>query len=151
MNFYLKTILLLPILFLVSGCGVHKKSWLSNISVGMNKKQVKSKMGQPDFVHSSIKDTNGDIIDIWEYELATTNENQFTKRFAASFPLSMLSLGLTLTPGLQLLGLLTSPLAYIPLVCMDSPFEYDTYYLKFINEILSKWGTYLDVGLPKKQ
>ncbi len=150
-NKYFVYILLFISLLGLSGCGIRQKSWLSNLSSGMNKKQVKSKMGQPDFVHTPTTNIKGETIDIWEYELATTDENQWSKQFAASFSLTLMSLTLGFIPGFpRELYALTIPISYAPLIFMDSPYDYNTYFLKFVNDFLSKWGSASDVGLDKK-
>lgn len=125
---------IIPAIVILSGCGVRKKSLLLKLSSGMTKEEVKLKIGQPDEIRNPVTVSNGDVIDIWEYSLATVDENQESKRLGVAIGC------FCLCPLL--------PLGFIPLACMDSPYTYDTYFLKFVNELLSRWGRRSDVGLP---
>lgn len=125
--------LILPAMFLLSGC-IRKKDLLLKLSTGMTKNEVESKLGKPDEIHCPIVNSKGDVIDIWEYSLATVDEIKANRR-----------LGVTI--GCLLLF---PPLAFIPAACMESEFSYDTYFLKFINNFLSQWGRRSDIELPSK-
>jgi hypothetical protein len=117
-------IMIIPTLFMLAGCGVRKKNLLNSLSAGMSKKEVATKIGKPDSISSPIIDKKGNIIDIWEYSLATVNQNQKTKQLAATI----------------VLALICPITAFIPVVCMDSPYCYSDYFLKFVNNLLFSWG-----------
>jgi hypothetical protein len=88
-------------------------------------------MGKPDEIHCPITTSNGDVLDIWEYSLATIDENQHTRRAAVAF-------------GCFLLWPLL-PIGLIALACMESEYSYDNYFLKFVNNLLTQWGRRADV------
>jgi len=115
----------------LTGC-VRKKDLLLQLSRDMTKNEVELKMGTPDEIRCPIVTVKGDVIDIWEYRLATLDEEQWSKNF-------VVTLGCCL---------LFPPLAFIPAVCMPSALSYDIYFLKFINNFLSQWGRRSDVELP---
>lgn len=117
---------------ILPGCGIKQKSSLLKISHGITKNSVESKMGQPDEIHCPIVDKNNHVIDIWEYNLATTDENQWTKNFCVTL----------------LCCLVFLPLVIIPACCMDSPYHYDNYFLKFDNDLLVQWGSRRDIEWP---
>lgn len=120
--------LIIPILILVSGCGVRKKSLLLKLSKGMAQSEVKSKIGKPDEILSSTTDLLGNTTDIWEYNLATVDVNKENRHIT-----------------LQLCGwLLFWPLLCFPMT-WESPYDYDSYLLKFVNNFLTKWGRATDM------
>lgn len=115
----------------LSGCGIRKKNLLSALAPGLTKKEVIAKMGKPDTISSPIIDKKGNIIDIWEYSLATVNENQESKQLCAVI----------------VLCLLCPILALIPALCMESPYSYEDYFLKFVNSLLFSWGKKVDIRI----
>lgn len=119
---------IVPAMLLLSGCGIRNKNLLRKLSPGLTKKEVRSKMGKPHEILCPVTNSNGDIIDIWEYSLATVDENQENKRLI-----------------FQLGGwFLFWPLLCVP-AAWESPYSYDIYFLKFVNELLSKWGRRSDL------
>lgn len=141
MRFIIKIGLFLPLLVLLSGCGIKQKKLLNKLSIGMTKVEVKSKMGEPDEIHAPIKDNDGNVVDIWEYNLAAIDENQVVKQFSVSFPLALLGLSLQFIPGFPLaVALMFSCSSFIPAAVMESPYHYETYLIKFVNDILAHWG-----------
>ncbi len=115
----------------LSGCGPRQKKLLNKLSVGMIKREVESKMGKPDEIHCPVTTRRGDVIDIWEYNLATVDREKENRRIA-----------------FQLCGWFL----FWPLLCFpyawESSYEYDTYFLKFVNNLLLQWGKRMDVALP---
>ncbi len=115
--------LLIPLLFLLSGCGIRKKNLLNKLRLNMTKNDVLLKMGQPDEIHCPTIHRNGDIEAVWEYNLATVDEaklNQVTsQRLCAWF--------------------VFWPLLFFPST-WESPYEYHSYLLKFLNDHLFRWG-----------
>lgn len=108
----------------LSGCGIRKKNLLNALVPNMTKKEVIAKMGKPDTISSPFIDKKGNTIDLWEYSLATVNENQESKQLGAT-----------------ILSCFICPiLAFIPVLCMESPYSYEDYFLKFVNSLLSSWG-----------
>ena len=115
-------------ILLLSGCGVRKKSLLNKLYPRMNKEEVKSTIGKPDEIQCPIIDKKGNVIDIWKYNLATVDENIESRHLT-----------------FQLCGWLL----FWPLLCFpyawESPYEYDAYFLKFVNNLLIKWGGRSDI------
>jgi hypothetical protein len=115
--------LILPLLFLLSGCGVRKKNLLNKLRLNMTKDDVVTKMGQPDEIHCPTIHRNGDVEERWEYNLATVGEGKLNR-----------------ITGQQICGWLL----FWPLLCFpstwESPYEYHSYLLQFINEHLLRWG-----------
>lgn len=128
-----KLILLLPALFVLAGCGVKQKSLLTKLSQGMSKDTVKMRIGKPDDIKCPTTNYKGDVIDIWEYSLATVDQNKKTKQTFVSI----------------LAGLFFWPI-YLFIPFMDSPYDYDMYYLEFINSYLSRWGKSSELNMPPK-
>ncbi len=54
----------------LSGC-VRQKDSLLKLSPHMTKSEVEQVMGEPDEIRCPVVTIKGDIIDIWEYKLAT--------------------------------------------------------------------------------
>jgi hypothetical protein len=126
-------VFLIPAMLILSGCR-RKKSLLLNLSVGMSKNEVKSKIGQPDEILTPMTDSKGNIIEIWEYSLATVDRNQQAKKIVTELGLFAIC----------------PPLTFIPSLCMESEYNYDTYFLKFVNDFLFKWGRRSDNILEYK-
>lgn len=70
-----KLALLLVTLPLIAGC-VHKmRTWdgylksqaLMQVAVGMTKEQVIMQLGAPDIVRGSMKNDQGQVVEVWEY------------------------------------------------------------------------------------
>lgn len=120
---FIKGSFLLLILSLLSGC-VRDRSLLSKLTVGMSKQQVKSKIGAPDVTHSPGINKKGELIDLWEYNLATHDKVKDSKLTAATIVAQAVF----------------PPLAAIPSLVMDSPYSYHDYLLKFVNDALACWG-----------
>lgn len=122
--------IILPALLILPGCGVRKKNLLLKLSPGMTKKAVEANLGKPDEVYCSTLSSNGDIIDTWVYNLATVDEVQENKR-------TMFQLG--------------GWLLFWPLLCFpsawQSPYTFDNYFLKFVNNFLSTWGRSFELDL----
>jgi hypothetical protein len=108
---------------LFSGC-IKNKNVLLKLSMGMHKEVVRSKIGQPDEIRSPIITRNGDVVDIWEYNLVTVDQDQATNNILATLGVFVIC----------------PPLAFIPAVCMKSPNSYEDYFLKFVNDFLIEWG-----------
>lgn len=120
-----------PLVMLLSGCGVRKKSLLCKLAPGMTKNTVIQKLGRPDEMSCPYIDDRGDLIEVWHYNLATVDKNQQSRLFYATFGT----------------WLLCPPLVFVPRLCMESPYEYDFYFLEFVNNWLSRWGRSADTGL----
>ncbi len=120
-----------PSVVLLSGCGVRKKSLLCKLAPGMTKNTVIQKLGRPDEMSFPYVDDRGDLIEVWHYNLATVDKNQQSRLFYATFGT----------------WLLCPPLVFVPRLCMESPYEYDFYFLEFVNNWLSRWGRSADTGL----
>ena|SRR6185436_7777211 len=120
---------LVPLLVLLSGCGVRKKSLLCKLAPGMSKNMVKQKLGRPDEMSCPLIDDKGNIVEMWYYNLASVDENQQSRVLSAT------------------LGtwLLCPPLVFLPGLCMQSPYEYDCYFLEFVNNWLCRWGARADI------
>lgn len=126
-----KLLLLLSAVLLLSGCGVKKKQLLSTISKGMQKHEIKQKMGKPAET-STTKNAYGQEIEVWEYELATVNEAQRSKRAT-----------------LIVISVLCCFPALFALLFMDSKYNYDNYFVEFQNNHVQRWGRSADLGLEK--
>lgn len=126
-----KILLLLSAILLLSGCGVKKKQLLSSISKGMHKHEIKRKIGKPTET-SATKNAYGQEIEIWEYELATVDESQRSKRTA----LTVISV-IFFWPGL------------FALPFMDPKYSYDNYFVEFQNNHVLRWGKSADLSLEK--
>ena len=64
---------------LCSGCGVapmRSASRLDDLQLGMDKNEVKSKLGEPDEVRESYENEKGQKIEAWQYELRTISAGQ---------------------------------------------------------------------------
>ena len=119
-------------MLLLSGCGIRKKSLLLKLSPDMTKGDVELKMGKPEEIWCPKTNSKGDIIDIWVYRLGTLDDERWSRRF-------LVTLGcFALCP----------PLAFIPAACMKSEWDFDLYFLKFVNNFLSQWGRLSDLELP---
>ena len=116
-------IIIIPILFLLSGCGVRKKQLLSKISMGMHKEDVKLKIGKPDNIRCPFINKKNEVVDIWEYSLATVDANKEEKQLLVS-----------IFGGIFFWPLLLA----IPF--MESPYDYEIYCLEFVNDFLFRWG-----------
>lgn len=128
------TALIIPGIILLPGCGPRRKSLLNKLSTGMSKDTVTSRMGQPDQIRCPLTDRKGNVIDIWEYNLATVDENKENRRVT-----------------LQLCGwLLFWPCLCFP-AAWDTGYDYDTYLLKFVNHLLAQWGKESEMGLPHQE
>lgn len=90
--------------------------------------QVRLIMGDPETVVSSTVDGRGNQVDIWEYELGIRNEEIHNTKI-------MFQVG-----GWFL---------FWPLLCFPqawkSSWTYETYFFKFVNKMLSRWGKKIDV------
>lgn len=124
-------LLLLSAVLLLAGCGVQKKQLLSTISKGMHKHEIKKKMGKPTET-SKTKNAYGQEIEAWEYELATVDENQRSKRTTVT----VVSV-IFFWPGLFVLPF------------MDPKYSYDNYVVEFQNNHVIRWGKSADLGLEK--
>jgi hypothetical protein len=126
--------LIMPAMLLLSGCGARKKRLLLKLSPEMTKHEVELKMGRPDAIHSPIYTRNGDVIDIWEYCLATVDEGKKGAKTA-----------------LQCCGWLL----FWPCLCFpqawQSHYDFEIYFLKFVNNYLSQWGRRYEIDLPNKK
>lgn len=120
----------LVLLLFLSGCGkVRKRTLLSKLSSGVTKSEVECKMGKPDEIYPSVKDENENVIDIWVYKLAVSNDGKYAKKVA-----------------LQTCGwLLFWPLLFVP-GAWSSTYDYECYFVKFVNNILYEWGSRSAIG-----
>ncbi len=126
-----KLLLLLSAVLLLGGCGVKKKQLLSTISKGMHKHDIKLKMGEPTET-SKTKNAYGQEVEIWEYKLATVDENQRSKRTTVTVISTIF-----FWPGL------------FALPFMDPKYSYDNYFVEFQNNHVLRWGKSADLGLEK--
>ena len=74
------TILAMPLMLLLPGCGARQKSVLLKLSTGMSKAAVKSKIGKPDEIDTPITDKKGNVTDVWRYSIVSYDRNQQTKQ-----------------------------------------------------------------------
>jgi hypothetical protein len=128
-----KLLVLFAAIIVLAGCGAKKKQLMNSISKGMHKHEIKLKMGEPAEV-SRVKSSSGQEVDVWEYRLATVDENQKSKRVAVAVVSSIF-----FWPGL------------FALPCMDSQYSYDNYYVEFQNNHVCRWGKSCDLGLERMQ
>ena len=116
-------LLILPVLVLLSGCGIRNKKVLNKLRLNMTKNEVVDQIGKPDEIYCPTIHRNGDIEDVWEYNLATVDENKLNRGLAQ-----------------RICGLFL----FWPLLCFpstwESPYEYHIYLLQFINDHLFRWG-----------
>ena len=126
-----KLLVLLAAMAVLAGCGVKKKQLMNSISKGMHKHDIKLKMGEPTEV-SRVTNSAGQEVDVWEYRLASLDENQRSRRVTVAVVSSIF-----FWPGL------------FALPCMDSQYSYDNYYVEFQNNHVLRWGKSCDLGLEK--
>lgn len=124
-----KLLVLIAAIALFAGCGPKKKQMMNSLSKGMHKYDIKLKMGEPSEIRTT-KNSAGQEIDVWEYRLATVNENQRSKRITVAVLSSLF-----FWPGL------------LALPCMDSQYSYDNYYVEFKNNHVSRWGKSCDLAV----
>jgi|GEM_PF-2489971 hypothetical protein len=90
--------------------------------------QVILHMGEPETVVPSMVDSRGNRIDIWEYNLGIRDEEMHNTKI-------MFQVG-----GWFL---------FWPLLCFPQAWKssstYETYFFKFVNKMLSRWGKKVDV------
>ncbi|HZW60741.1 MAG TPA: hypothetical protein VFF04_00800 [Candidatus Babeliales bacterium] len=122
----------LPILILVSGCGrkaIRAKA-LMNLHIGMTKDQVVKALGRyPDVHRGSMINKYGQIVDVWEYSVAS-------EKTAEQIASEAILIGMTF-------GLL------LPIAMREGHVEY--YWLFFHNNTLVKWGRAGDWDEAHKQ
>ncbi len=121
---------ILAIMALIPACGGHKKSAVKMLSLqkNMSMGQVRAHMGEPDKVAASSVDHRGNQIDVWEYNLGIFDEDKNSTKV-------MFQVG--------------GWLAFWPLLCFPqawrSSWTFDTYFFKFVNKALLKWGRKIDI------
>ena len=128
-----KLFLLLAAIVVLAGCGVQKKQLLNSVSKGMHKHDIKLKMGAP-IETSKTTNKSGQEVEVWEYRLATVDENQRAKRNTVTVVSSIF-----FWPGL------------FALPFMEPKYSYDNYYVEFQNNHVSRWGKSCDLGLERMQ
>ena len=121
--------LLLSLVLLLPCCGVKKKQLLSSVSKGMSKHEIEMKMGKPTET-SRIKNEDGAETEIWDYRLATVDENQRGKRITVTVLSTIF-----FWPGL------------FALPFMDPKYSYDDYSVEFKNGRVIRWGKSIDLYL----
>lgn len=105
------------------GCGIiipltNNKDKLNQLELDMKKGEVIKVIGDPDEIRGSVKNVDGDIVTVWQYELY--NKSSALTNFGLGiFPF------FTLTWWVPTLGAYNTP---------------DTYWLYMINESLVQWG-----------
>ena len=72
------SIILLGCCFLQLSCGItvplnHNKEKLSQLQLLMTQEQVRTSIGEPDEVRGSLKNVDGDIVTVWQYDLYRKN------------------------------------------------------------------------------
>lgn len=114
-------ILLLLSFCLQMGCGVvvpltHNKDKLSELELLMTQQKVRSRVGDPDEVRGSIKNVDGDIVTVWQYDLY--NKSSGWTNFALGFFLVTL-----------------------PWWIAEWPYNRPgSYWLYFVGDKLARWG-----------
>ena len=145
------SLVIAPMIILLSGCSnIRMASSLNKLSLGISKQEVEDKIGKPDEVSTPIIDQYGDVVEIWYYNLARLDKNQLSKIDAVRSTVYMcLSSSSVLFTGTIFLSdgyiyLFVAVPSLISLISttlfMKSPYRYDYYFLKFVNNVLFEWG-----------
>jgi len=66
---------------LILGCVAHTFKVLSRIELGQTKSDVRNRMGEPNAVRGAITNKYGQIVEVWEYELANAEFYTYTKTY----------------------------------------------------------------------
>jgi hypothetical protein len=110
-------------MLLQCGCGVavplsYNKEKLSQLQILMTQQQVRTFIGDPDEVRGSLKNIDGDIVTVWQYDLYRKS-SAWTNLGLGIFPF------FTLTWWTPTLGNYNRP---------------DSYWLYFVRDKLAQWG-----------
>lgn len=133
---FLKMMPILVILIFLSGCGHRERSMLNKVSLKMNKEQVKKELGEPDEILCPIINEKNERIDYWIYSLGTLNLAQYHKLMDSVW-------GFVFVYPLY-------PVGVIMRAFMESDHVYHDYYLKFVNDLLTKWDMRKNLLINKK-
>lgn len=121
------------IMALAPACAHRKAAKLVSIRQGMTMGQVSAVLGEPDITTSSV-DSQGRVIDVWEYSLGIRDEGKHKTKVV-----------------MQVCGWLL----FWPLLCFphawESSWTFETYFLKFVNKMLHKWGKKIDISDVQKE
>jgi hypothetical protein len=105
------------------GCGVtiplsQNKEKLSSLQLNQTQQQIRQAIGEPDEVRGSVRNVDGDIVTVWEYDLY--NSSSAWKNLAFGFfPF------LTITWWSPSIGAYNRP---------------DAYWVYFVNDSVVQWG-----------
>lgn len=117
-----KNIFFISLLFLF-GCGIatplsYNKDKLVYLDIRMEKQKVIDLIGTPDEVRGSVKNVDGDIVTVWQYDLYNKSSAWYNLGLGV-FPF------FTITWWVPTLGNYNRP---------------DSYWIYFVNENLAQWG-----------
>ncbi len=111
-----KLLALACLLCLTAGCAT-TTSVLARLSLGMTKDEVRKSIGNPAVVRDAIRNPNGEIMEVWEYQLQTVG----------TFRTMMAGMG---AAGLAAQGVPVQPIGRTPL---------QAYWLYFVDSKLVQW------------
>lgn len=119
----------LVLIILVPACARKKQAAkMLSLRKNMTMGQVCSRLGEPDAIAASCVDREGKEIDVWKYNLGIRDEEKHNTKV-------MFQVG--------------GWLLFWPLLCFPqawgSSWNYEEYFLKFVNKLLSSWGRKTDI------